>query len=240
MKYLMTGLEDQLDKGFGINADAFKKAGDQLYSSENFNNQFIPQKHMPIFYLYRHSIELYLKSMIFLIHLELKIPYGEGSNKPQIYTSEGKWRDLDNCHWVDALYWYWTQLIIDQSEKLQTHAPKGDWRIQPDLKKLVDMITNYDKDSTYFRYPFTKNNKKHNDAEKYSMRKIDNLQEIYKKASLNKGGFTLILKDDDENINAIYSHEENVLSDLLDVFKETSDILYSFHIMTRMTLCEGF
>ncbi|WP_342432597.1 hypothetical protein [Neobacillus sp. FSL H8-0543] len=240
MKYLMTGIDQQLDKGFGINAFAFNRAADQLYNSKEYNDSFNPQKHMPVFYLYRHTIELYFKSMIFLIHLELAIPYGKDSKKPQLHTEDGKWRDLDNCHWIDALYWYWAKLILDYSEKLNVVASKGDWRVHPDLKNMIDMIAKYDRDSTYFRYPFTKNNQKGQDEEKYSMKKVDDIQELINKTDSKKGSITLIIKDQDDNIKSIYAHEENVLSELMDVFKETAEILSGYHSMTRMTLSDGF
>ncbi|MFE4525429.1 hypothetical protein ACFRCQ_25520 [Cytobacillus firmus] len=239
MKYLMTGIEHQLDRGFGINADAFRRAADQLNDLDEYNQQFSPQKHMPVFYLYRHSIELYFKSMIFLFHLELNLPYSEGSEKPQIYSSEGKWRDMDNCHWVDALYWYWSKLIRDNKESLSRVAPEGDWRVHPDLKGFIDKIVKYDRDSTFFRYPYSKN-QQNKDEEKYSMRKVDDIQDVFKQASSGKGGFTLLIKDEEDNIKAVYSHDENILKGLLDVFREASSILHSYHIMTRMTLCDGY
>jgi len=154
MKYLIAGIEHQTDKGFGINAEAFKKSADFLVESEEFTTDFIPQKHMPIFFLYRHSIELFLKSMIVILHSELSLPYP--NSKPQILTEEGKWRDLDNCHWIDALYWYWAKILTEQKEKLELEAPKGSWMVHPDLAENIKLIASYDKDSTFFRYPFTK------------------------------------------------------------------------------------
>jgi len=40
MKYLMVGIEHQTDKGFGINAEAFKKSADFLLESEVFITDF--------------------------------------------------------------------------------------------------------------------------------------------------------------------------------------------------------
>jgi hypothetical protein len=241
MKYLMMGFEGQLDKGFGINAEAFRSAGDHLFVNEEYNNQFSPQKHMPVFYLYRHSIELYFKSMIYLFHLELSLPYGENSNgKAQIQMENRKWRDMDNCHYIDALFWYWSKLIVDNTDELRNRAPEGDWRVHPDLSDLVDSIVKYDKDSTYFRYPFVKKGNLKKEGEKYSMKKVIDTEEMFKKAASGKGGFTMILKDENENIKSLYTYDEDVLGELLGEFKEIADILHNYHIMTRITLCEGF
>ncbi|MFP3919937.1 hypothetical protein U5N28_19205 [Lysinibacillus telephonicus] len=237
MKYLMSGIDHQTDRGFGINAEAFKKSADFLIESEEFTSDFIPQKHMPIFFLYRHSIELFFKSLIVIFHSELALPYP--NNKPQILTEEGKWRDLDNCHWIDSLYWYWSKILTDKKDKLDEEAPKGSWMIHPDLEENIKLIASYDKDSTFFRYPFTKRNPIL-DSEKYSVKKVNNLKDINNSVRQGKGSFTLILTDEDENISSIYSLDENVMSSELVTFKETSDILSNYHIMTRMTLCQGF
>jgi len=192
---------------------------------------------MPIFFLYRHSIELFLKSMIVIFHSELALPYP--NNKPQILTEEGKWRDLDNCHWIDALYWYWARILIEHKVKLEEEAPNGSWILHPDLEENIKVIAKYDKDSTFFRYPFTKRNPSL-DQKKYSMKRVNNLNDIVKQINTKKGGFTFIIKDDNDNIKSIYSLDENVMSSELVIFKETSDIFSNYHIMTRMTLCEGF
>lgn len=236
MKYMLSGIDQQSDKGFGINAEAYKKAADQLYNSEEYINTFNPQKHMPIFYLYRHSIELYFKSMIYIFQIELNLLNKNNLNKPNIQTKNGEKRSLHNCHWLDELFWYWAKLMIDHNENLKHLAPKADWRVHPDLDELIVEISKYDKDSTYFRYPFERkqNNK---DTEKYSMKKTNNLNDL---VGNEKGGVSLIITDKDENIRSAYVYDENLLNDLLNIFKKTSKILSGYHVMTRMTLCQGY
>lgn len=238
MKYMMTGIDGQEDKGFGITADAFLKAGDVLFESEIYNKGFNPQKHMPIFYMYRHSIELYFKSMITIFHTELEL--GGKKSKIEIKTIDGKSKELGTCHWVDALFWYWSKIINDNKEKLINIAPNGSWEtIHPDLEGLIETVSIYDKDSTFFRYPFSKGDRKIKDNEKYSMKKIKDIKDL-QKSMIAGSGFTFLLKDQDENITSIYSHDDNLLSDVLIDFKITSEILHNYHLMTRMTLCEGF
>jgi len=72
------------------------------------------------------------------------------------------------------------------------------------------------------------------------MKKVGNLKDIIKPQNQGKGSFTFILKDEDETIKSIYSLDENVMSNELVTFIETSDIFSNYHIMTRMTLCQGF
>ncbi|GAA0322726.1 hypothetical protein GCM10008967_11540 [Bacillus carboniphilus] len=111
--------------------------------------------------------------------------------------------------------------------------------MHPELEENIKVIASYDKDSTFFRYPFTKRDPSL-DQKKYSMKKVNNFKDIINSENQGKGSFTMILKDEDENISSVYSLDENVMSSELVIFKETSDILSNYHIMTRMTLCQGF
>ena len=72
--YQFKPLTHQFDDGFGIIADAFNEAALRL---ERFSEQerFINSS-LPIAYLYRHAIELYLKSIVIVLHRNLQIPFG--------------------------------------------------------------------------------------------------------------------------------------------------------------------
>lgn len=59
MHYLCTPLDQHFDNGFGAVADSFKEAADSLVQS-TAEAQFL-NSHLPISFLYRHAIELYLK-----------------------------------------------------------------------------------------------------------------------------------------------------------------------------------
>ncbi|MEZ7507336.1 hypothetical protein [Flavobacterium sp. Arc2] len=63
MTYLFTGIDTHIDKGFGVTADADIKSADFLQTN-NFDHFNITQPtEIPQNYLYRHSTELYLKSL---------------------------------------------------------------------------------------------------------------------------------------------------------------------------------
>lgn len=46
MKYLMSGIEHQSDKGFGISAEAFKKSADFLIESDEFTRRVCINRQM--------------------------------------------------------------------------------------------------------------------------------------------------------------------------------------------------
>jgi hypothetical protein len=73
MKYLLTGIQLHPDKGFGITADSYYKSAEHLMTNHFEFYDSTQQAEMPQNFLFRHSIELYLKSLIIIFHRELKI-----------------------------------------------------------------------------------------------------------------------------------------------------------------------
>lgn len=85
---MLTGIDDHLDFGFGVTADSYYHSAEYLFTNKRKIKTF-QQVEMPINYLYRHSIELFLKSLIIIFHKQLKIPYSDepsDSIKPMIFT----------------------------------------------------------------------------------------------------------------------------------------------------------
>src|SRR5690606_2170631 len=110
-----TPIKKHIDKGFGITADSYYHSAEHLKDNHFEHYDVVQQAEMPQMYLYRHSIELYLKSLIVIFHNVLKINYGTvpyNSNEPELLVN-GQWRKLYASHYIDALYNYWlTQLLL--------------------------------------------------------------------------------------------------------------------------------
>ena len=240
MIYSYTGIETHLDFGFGVTAEAYFERAKALKDIDKDALSATQQLHLPPMFLARHSIELYLKSLIIIFHKKLKIDYGEerfDSLKPVICIND-KWKPLFTLHWIDELYSYWlNHLLIPNQDKLYQIAPRGDWREVAKIHELFNYISKYDKDSSYFRYPITKNTQR--DHEKYTMREVDPRKFF--------GGDTedkdepkkviLAIINDDREIVSAYEKNDDVLSDLLDNLLEVADFLHNTHFMSRMTLC---
>lgn len=246
MQYMLTGIDDHLDFGFGITADSYYLSAEYLYKNKDEIKAF-QQIEMPIDYLYRHSIELFLKSLIIIFHKQLKIPYGDepfDSLKPMIFT-DGQWRNLYTCHWIDELYNYWlNELLLKNTDKLKTLAPKGDWREDKKISDLFALISDYDRDSSFFRYPVTKNTSL--DSKKHSMKAIDSkrledvLSSVRGKSGTKKGAKVLSLfKNSNNEIVSGYEKIDNILEKVTDALQKVSERFYAIHVMTRVTLCNG-
>lgn len=247
MQYLLTGIETHLDFGFGITGESYYHSAEYLLDNKK-NIKAISQVEMPIDFLYRHSIELFLKSLIITFHKQLELPYGTEpyeSTSPKILTG-GNWRDLYTCHWVDELYNYWlNELLLKHKVRLEELAPKGDWQEYKEITDFFPLIAGYDRDSSFFRYPVTKNTSL--DSKKFTMKRLDSnkLQNIFANNTddrKNKDGarIFMLLKDDKDEIVDGFERNTNILTDITQALREVSYYFYCIHIMTRMTLCNGF
>lgn len=246
MQYSLTGISTHLDLGFGITGESYYYSAEYLYNHKD-QIQTLQQADMPMNFLYRHSIELFLKSLIVIFHKRLQLLYGTdsyNSPKPKILI-HGVWKDLFNCHQIDDLYNYWIkELLINHQSELARIAPNGIWQEEIAISGLFPLIAGYDRDSLYFRYPVTKNISL--DSKKYTMQRLDleKFKEMFSKDSDNKKNkgdsriFMLLKNNNDEILNG-FVNSENVLENVVHALKEISNYLFCFHVMTRITLCNG-
>lgn len=246
MQYLLTGLDTHLDFGFGITGDAYYHSAEHLFENRK-QVKILQQVEMPMNFLYRHSIELFLKSLIIIFHKQLELPYGNepfDSEKPKVLIS-GTWRNLYNCHWIDELYNYWlNELLLKHKSQLEKIAPKGDWQEESTITELFPFIATYDRDSSFFRYPVTKNINL--DVKKYTMQRLapERLQQIFKSnpdtRKEKKGARVfMLLKNNNEEIVEGFEKVENVLDNVTQALKQVSYYFSCIHIMSRVTLCSG-
>lgn len=246
MEYWLTSLEDHLDFGFGITAETYYAAAEYMNKGKD-EIQAIQLVEMPINFLYRHSIELALKSLIIIFHKKLSIPYGNDScesKKPKI-LSQGQWRPLYSCHWIDELYRYWKdELLLKNIEKLESLANKGEWKESEDITKAIPIIAKYDKQSSFFRYPVTEN--PNLDLEKFTMKEVD-VKTLFKmlesrESTEEKGEgakIILVIKNENDEIVKAYEKQKELLTELSESLKKVAHYFYCIHIMTRTTLCNG-
>jgi hypothetical protein len=127
------------DGGLGATADAFKEAADRL--SETVGSNLFLHAILPICYLYRHAVELYLKSMIVVVHRRLHIPWAGdiGDTRPQLNIGN-KLKFLDRLHSIRELYVYLKHVI--RQEKVRLNAlGKTDWdSFSQELDTWIDII----------------------------------------------------------------------------------------------------
>lgn len=248
MQYSLTGIDSHLDFGFGITGETYYNTA-KFLDDHKTEVQAFQLREMPINFLYRHSIELLLKSLIIIFHKKLQINYDKesyNSKHPKI-LSNGKWVSLYRSHWIDELYNYWKDsLLIPNQDKLNELAPRGDWKEYDEISKALPIITKYDRESSFFRYPVTENSEQ--DLEKFTMQPID-VETLFKllnkpneekeNGEEKKGKVIMALKDENDEIVKAYIHADNLLEDVTKSLQQASNYFYCIHIMTRVELCKG-
>jgi len=236
MQYMLIPLNQHFDGGLGATGEAFEEAANLLSNSEDARANNI---HLPINFLYRHAIELYLKSMIVILHRALCIPYGGHPHVGSGFVlTKGKWKPIHNVHSLATLWAYFLELTHNHKNELEKRC-RTDWQEIPDgLDSAINEIEQADASSTLFRYP----DERRPDADKAkSSWKPKTPEEMFSHAA--SGGKPvkafLVLRSDD-SISQSFQYDDAPLAELSKLLAETASILSGAHTGLRVELADGF
>jgi hypothetical protein len=97
--------------------------------------------HLPINYLYRHAIELYLKSMIIVAHRRLRLPSTDGAYEPiPKIKVVNNFKKIHNVHGIQALYDEMKRIFVTNRDLIAKIA-KTDWtKIPEDLETSIATV----------------------------------------------------------------------------------------------------
>jgi hypothetical protein len=237
MHYLMMPLGEHYDGGFGATAEAFFSAARMLHAKQESPIFFalLPQN-----FLLRHSIELFLKSEIVIIHRKLKIPFNDKppNSSPMVLIGD-EWMPFYRVHSIADLYHYWKHLIVPNSERLRNLCQfKPDWTIGPEVDDSIAFIEKTDPNSTYYRYPA---NRDPNEDKKKSPFKETAQRDIFP-ASLpeNKKIRAFIVENENREFVRGYVLDEDTEKEATEALFRTADYLNNFHAMMRIELTGGW
>jgi hypothetical protein len=238
MYYLMMPLDQHFDLGFGAVANSFKNAGDLVFAPEA--DSIFLNHHLPASFLYRHAIELYLKSAIVIFHRKFRLPFGPSpfDGEAQVRVG-GKWKQMRNVHALGELYSYFRSLFNDHATYLEANT-NTDWSFPPELDKWVSEIEAMDSSSTFFRYPMTKH--RDSDKAKSVMKEETPLGVLERMAPGDKretGVKALFVLDENDEITRAFHHEDEGAQAILDILKRISEFLYGCHAAMRRELTGG-
>jgi hypothetical protein len=242
VNYMLAPLGDHYDDGFGAMGLSFSYAAQNLLKAQEGTRDFF-LGHMPINFLFRHSIELFLKSGIIILHRRLEIPYGEEpyTGVPFVPVAE-KWKAYHYVHSIGTLYAHWKELIEADAVVLKKMCKfeSADWNIPEKLTVCVGIIDETDSTSTYYRYPDPRDEA--GDIAKSNFKEVP-FDELFPQHQLKPtenavvilgvqnaaGEFVRGYKlDDDTEKKATYA------------LQYANSWLTNFHAMMRMELTEGW
>ena len=141
MQYLLTPLHTHIDSGFGATGNAFSEAADTLESSFS-DRKHLLNEFLPINYLRRHAIELFLKSAIVIIHRTLALPYGDTppNGVPKALV-DGTWIPFQRLHSVKSL-WIYLKLLFQEQKEFFDSVKAVDWIFSPELDDWIENKSN--------------------------------------------------------------------------------------------------
>jgi hypothetical protein len=237
--YTLAPLERHSDDGFGAVGEAFKAAADKLVKADNSQRMFWSE--LPVIFLLRHAIELFLKSGIIIMHRRLKLPYdaeGYKTKKPMLLTSAGSWKPLLRTHDILAIYWYWKKLLTENIERLVAESEHGsDMTIPDELDGWIVIVGAVDPSSDYFRYPVTKN--ENADKAKSSFKEVA-LDSLFPSEASEEKVHAMIVEDQDGNVVRAFKHDNSTNRETEVAAWKAADMLSNFHIMLRVELMGGW
>jgi hypothetical protein len=237
--YLMAPLAEHYDSGFGAVGDAFHRAAKAL-EKENVGQRFA-WNHLPQIALYRHAVELFLKSGIIIVHRRLKLPYGRGepyySDKPLFLDPSGNWKSLYKTHDLAELYAYWKKLMVGHKDELtELTKNKPDMSVPPEMDGWIDALATVDPNTDYFRYPISKNAANDKDKSPFKEVPVEGLfpakEGEYVKA--------LVVENSKGEIVRAFKLDNSTDRKIQEAASEAAQMLNNFDAMFRFELTDGW
>lgn len=234
--YMLTPLDQHFDLGFGSVADSFKEAADSL--------QHVPpehralNEHLPVSFLYRHAIELYLKSAIIIFHKKFKLPYGEApcTREPHVLVG-ASWKPMYRVHSLGDLYPYFRRLFLDHMPYLENHT-RTDWVFAPELDRWISEIERQDSTSTFFRYPVTKHGDR--DKDKSVMKADSHLNIMSRMGPGQPYQKVFLVLDEQDEVSQAYYYDDERAKGIIETLAQACDELYACHAALRAELTGGW
>ena len=235
MHYLMTPLQSHFDMGFGGVANSFKHAADLVATPEADSPSL--DSHLPASFLYRHAVELFLKSGIIIFHRKFNIPWGDGSApEPQVPIA-GKWKPMYSTHMLVPLHARLLALMQEHAEFLRTKT-RTTWDFPQDFANWMGEVDATDSSSTFFRYPVTKHADK--DEAKSTMKSEDYRSIIARIGPSAPPQKMFVVLDQDENVVNAFRMDRTQSLAILGVLQKAAECMYGCHAAMRGELTAGW
>ncbi|WP_271909874.1 hypothetical protein [Vreelandella alkaliphila] len=227
MNYLITPPSIHYDGGIGITGCNFRHAAETLKEHGASLDGVLP-----LCYLHRHAVELFLKSLIFILHKKYNLEFGEGYSivKPGIIT-RGKWVSLENTHNLSDLFLYFIEIYRGCKNIIPICIY---WDIPDDVKAKIDLVSGTDPKSTFFRYP-----KAGSSQQDYKKSKIQKTKFDSKLEQSEKPRKLVLMLDKNDNLVETYDLDADALGKVQQALDYLSNFFYNMHAAFRWELTGG-
>ena len=228
----------QIDSGLGSTADSFYYAAQILENNQESKYGFgIGGGKLPLLYLYRHSIELYLKSVITLIYRVCPSQNDrlKSDDNLPLLIENNKEKKIFNVHSINTLFINFSNFLEDNKKYILATCETNWFDIPDEISQLIEIIEEFDKNSTMFRYPITTN--KDSDYRKSPFKKFTFTGNSGEKIDKSKGSkIILLVENQDNEIVESYVSDDNVLTEIHEALKELATQVSGLHFGLKYEL----
>ena len=233
--FMFMPLDSHIDGGLGAIGDAFFRSAQALEKSTSEEKFF--HQDLPTNYLYRHAIELFLKSAIVIVHRALPLDYGANPAQGAPFVLvKNTWEMLKTVHSVLDLWIYTSNLLRSNPELIK--ASRTDWSTIPaSLDDDLKQIDSIDPGSTYFRYPNFKSPPADRAKSDWKDASVGEVFAKMKPGSPPVKAFLLL--DTDDNISSAFVNETGERSEIHERLRRAAEHLSCVPTGLRMELAGG-
>ncbi|GAA0513865.1 hypothetical protein GCM10009414_24190 [Tatumella terrea] len=228
--YLFAPLERHYDKGFGAMGDSFQDAATVLKNQHNRGNL---NGHLPICYLFRHSIELFLKGAIIIVHQGLRISYGEEPCTSEPKISDGKkLKSIYAIHDINTLYKYLSRLVLEKKAEI-FEVTESSWEFDDDIDSKIKRLTEIDPLSSYFRYPTNKITTFENEKSAFKETSVEAVMALAKKNNEPMKTIKAMLAPGQDT--QIFIHDDSFTEEAMSLLSEVAEYISTYHFYLMRT-----
>ncbi|MEI9865694.1 MAG: hypothetical protein WDN00_14310 [Limisphaerales bacterium] len=234
IEQMLMPLSKQLDEGFGAVGRSFQESADYLSQNSDTSGRWM-HGHLPINYLYRHAIELYLKSIIIIAHRRLRITSDDGSydSIPKIKLREN-FKPIYNVHGIRPLFDAMKQIFVFHRDAVSKIA-KTDWSAIPkDLDSSIAIIDRVDPASTVFRYPHS--NSPEIDVQKSSFKEVNTDDLLARMHSDGPKQLALMIVNKNNEVVETFALDDKPMPELREALVNAAEILSGAQFGVMMEL----
>ncbi len=226
-----TPLTAHYDFGLGAMADSFEDAADCIEKAV-VENKFLNWP-LPICFLRRHAIELFLKSMLVILDRR----FAGVSKLEEVRVSvKDKPKPLTTIHSIGELYDNLKARLVLYEEKWQPIC-STDWLSFPvELDSWIAEIEEVDGKGTFFRYPDSGNSE---GDEAKSMFKKSSVEEILASISPDSIPRHTVIVGDDDTVTEVYTENRDAIVRELEALRGATTLLSAANFGLRTELAGG-
>ncbi len=232
MFWEFTPLNKHYDFGLGAMADAFEEAAECIEKAVE-EHRFLNWA-LPVCFLRRHAIELFLKSMIAILDRRFGGLAGLDEIKVQV---KGKLQPLTTIHSIGTLY-------EDLRDKFALY--ESEWRplcntswlnFPSELDAWILEIEAADARGTFFRYPDSKDQQGNEAKSMFQESSVDQILASLPHHSIP--GSTALIANQEDIVTEVYAEIRDVLARQLSALRDATSLLSAANFGLRTELAGG-